>query len=184
MATLHDLLASWQQFYQDLFGFEVDFSGLTVPGRKRGFDRLMEVAQGMTPQRLYDKCAEFFTCWKEANRSLDEIVQSERTAKDGAYAVWFRDVVEADEDLKNLSADDLKKMDIPGITLEERLLMELKCFKETGNHLDIANITLCSGSRDSDGYVPGVCWFVDGLLVFWCPPGYSFPRLRSRRAVS
>jgi len=179
-------LADWQGFYRDLFGLEVDLSGLVVPAKKKGFDRLIVVAQGMTPQRLYDKCAEFFPCWKWADEDLDRVVQSERTAKDGTYAVWFRDVVEADEDLKNLSANDLKTKGIPGITLEERLLYELKYFKETGGHLDIENITLCSGSRCSDGDVPEVGWVPVGrrLSVVWCHPVDSDPGRRSRRAVS
>ena len=180
------LLADWQEFYRGLFGLEIDLSGLSVPGRKKGFDRLIVVAQGMTPQRLYDKCAEFFPCWKWADEDLDRVVQSERTAKDGTYAVWFREGVEADKDLKNLSANDLEKKLIPGITLEERLLMELKYFKETGGHLNIESITLCSGSRYSGGRVPGVRWSPvrRELHVYWCLPGSSSPPLCSRRAVS
>ena len=176
-------LADWQEFYRGLFGLEIDLSGLSVPGRKKGFDRLIVVAQGMTPQRLYDKCAEFFPCWKWVNQNLDECVQSERTAKDGTYAVWFREGVEADKDLKNLSANDLEKKLIPGITLEERLLMELKYFKETGGHLDIESITLCSGSRYSDGHVPKVNWnpVHRKLNVNWYLPENSNPNLRSRR---
>src|SRR3990167_5339132 len=45
-----------------------------------------------------------------------------------------------------------------GITLRERLLMEILYFKETGNHLDIKGWTICSGSRGSDGGVPDVYW--------------------------
>lgn len=176
-------LASWQEFYRDLFGLEVDFSNLSVPAKRKDFNRLIVVAQGMTPQRLYDKCTELFPCWKWTDQNLDERVQSERTAKDGAYAVWFRDAVEADEDLKNLSANDLKKKNIPGITLEERFLMELKYFKETGQHLDRQNFTLCTGSRDSDDVVPRVRWCLDELDVYWYLPGYSRSSLRSRRAV-
>ena len=180
-----NLLASWQKFYRDLFGLKIDLSSLVVPGRKEGFDQLVIVAQGMTPQQLYNKCAKLFPCWKWTDRSLDEIVQSERTAKDGTYAVWCRDVVEADEDLKNLSANYLTKRGITGITLEERLLMELKYFKETGNHLDIADITLCSGSRYSDGRVPEVYWYPDDrrLYVLWCHPEGFSPDLRSRRTA-
>ena len=179
-------LADWQGFYRDLFGLEVDLSGLVVPAKKKGFDRLIVVAQGMTPQRLYDKCAELFPCWKWTDDDLDKIVQSERTAKDGAYTVWFRDVIEADEDLKNLSANDLAKKSIPGITLKERFLYELKYFKETGDHLDVVNWTLCSGSRYSDGGVPRVHWGPVGrrLGVHWAHPESSGPGLRSRRAVS
>jgi len=177
-------LADWQAFYRDVFGFEVDLSGLVVPAKKKGFDRLIVVAPGMTPQRLYDKCAELFPCWW-TDQNLDEVVRSERTATSGPYAVWFRDVVEADEDLKDLSAKDLEKKGIPGITLEERLLMELKYFKETGNHLDTENWTLCSGSRYSDGNVPGVYWIpvYRELGVYWYHPENSDPYLRSRRAV-
>ena len=136
----------------------------------------------MTPQRLYNKCAELFLCRKWI--TIDEEVRSERTGKDGAYAVWFRDTVEADEDLRNLSANSLDKKGIPGIILEERFLMELKYFKEIGGHLDIKNITLCSGSRFSDGSVPRVDWHSGGLGVGWCNPGDSGDNLRSRREVS
>ena len=95
-------------------------------------------------------------------------------------------MIEADEELKNLSANDLKKKSIPGITFEERLLMELKYFKETDSHLDINNWTLCSGSRYSDGDVPEVCWDSDAreFHVFWYHPESSDSLLRSRRAVS
>jgi len=179
------LLYEWERFYQSLFGIKTDFLKLQIPKRQKGFDRLIVVAQGMTPQRLYDKCAEMFPCWKWTNEDLDKIVQSERTAKDGVYAVWFRDTVEADGDLKNLSANDLRKKNIPGITLEERFLMELKYCKETEEHLDIMNVTLCSGSRYSGGSVPRVDWGPGGhgLGVRWCRPEGSGPRLRSRRAV-
>jgi len=177
-------ITDWQQFYHDLFGLEIDLLGLSVPAKKKGFDRLVIVAQGMTLQRLYDNCVKLCPCWKWTDDDLDKIVQSERTAKDGTYAVWFRDVVEADEELKNLSANDLKEKGIPGITLEERLLMELKYFKETGNHLDIKSWTLCSGSRYSGGLVPSVGWHSDGLRVDWYHPVNARGHLRSRRAVS
>jgi len=180
------LLASWQEFYRDLFGLEVDFAGLSMPTQMKGFDRLIVVAQWMTPQRLYDKCAESFPCFpcsKRTNQNLNESVQSERTAKDGAYAVWFRDAVEADEELKNLSANDLKKENIPGITLEERLLMELKYFKETVQHLDRQSSTICSGSRYSDGSVPLVNWRLDRLFVDRYYREYFHRDMRSRRAV-
>lgn len=179
-----NLLTDWQQFYRELFGLEVDFSALAVPRRKKGFDRLIVVVPGMTPQRLYDKCAELFPCWKWTDTDLDKIVQSERTAKDDAYAVWLRDAVEADEGLKSLSADQLKTRGIPGITLEERLLMELKYFKITGNHLDIRNATLCAGSRYSGGDVPHVGWGSGRLGVRWYHSGGAGGGLRSRQAVS
>lgn len=177
------LLSDWQNFYSEL-GIEADFSNLKIPEKQPGFDRLIIVAKGMTPQLLYDKCKELFPCWKWTDENLNKIVESERTAKNSAYAIWVRNRVEADEELKNLSADDLKNKNIPGITLEERLIYELKYFKETKNHLDVKNITLCAGSRCSDGRVPHVDWFFGRLELYWSSSVLRDDGLRARRAVS
>ena len=179
-----ELLADWQVFYRDVFGIEADFSNLTIPTKQAGFDRLLVLAQGMTPQRLYDKCKELFPSWKYTDDDLDKIVISDRTAKDGAYAIWIRDRVEADEELKNLSANQLKQQNISGITLEEREIYELKFFKETGKHLDIQNWTLCSGSRGSVGCVPGAGWHGDEFKASGDDPSGAHDDLRSRQAVS
>ena len=178
------LLSDWAKFYQEVFDLKVDLSFVQLPEKKKGFNRLIIVAPGMTPQKLYDKRKELFPCWKWTDRNLDEIVSSDRSAKDGAYAIWLRDRIEADEELKNLSANDLKRMNIPGVTLEERLLYELKFFKETGKHLDIQNITLGTGSRSDDGSVPRANWCVDRLEVLWFHSGDCDGHLRSRVAVS
>jgi len=177
------LITDWQNFYNDVFGIKVDFSDLQIPNKQSGFDRLIVVAKGMTTQLFYDKCKELFTCWKWTDKNLDKVVESERTAKNSAYAIWIKNKVEADKELKNLSADDLKQKNITGITLEERLIYELKYFKETGSHLDFKNITLCTGSRCS-GCVPDVVWRLDVFRVGWSSSGYRDGLLRSRRVVS
>ncbi|MCX6739928.1 MAG: hypothetical protein NTZ49_01720 [Candidatus Parcubacteria bacterium] len=180
---LADMIADWQIFYREVFGQEVDFSGLKIPERRKGFDRLIILAQGMTPQRLYDKCKQLFPTWKWTEKDLDEIVTSDRTAKDGAYAIWVRDRVEADKELKNLSANALKEKKINGITLEERFVYELTYFRECGRHLDGQNVTLCSGSRYSDGDVPSVGFYTDKVYVDYYNPDDANAGLRSR-AVS
>jgi len=183
LEDISDLLADWKKLYKEVFGIDVDFSNLHVPEYQKGFDRLIVVAQGMKPQMLYDKCAELFTCGKWTEDDLDKIVKSDRIAEAGHYAVWLRGRVEADEELKNKSANMLKEEEILGITLEERFLYELKYFKETGAHLDIKNVTLCSGSRYSDGDVPRVLWYVYGLEVSRYYPDYRNGGLRTRAAV-
>ncbi len=92
----------------------------------------------------------------------------------------FHNVQEADERWKNKSADDLDKLGVKGITLRDRLLFELAYFKETGNHLDVESITLCSGSRDPDGDVPCVDWRGGRLYVYWYDPTCAYGTLRSR----
>ena len=182
---MNNLISEWKEFYNDLFGIKVNFSNLQIPEKPKGFERLIIVAKGMTSQRLFDKCEELFSCWKWTDESLDKVVNSVRAAENGDYAIWLRDRVEPDKELKNLSANKLKKRGISSITLEERLIYELKYFKETGRHLDISNITLCSGSCSSNGFVPGVCWYSDKLRVDWYYPGtHRYDSLRSRQAVS
>ncbi len=92
-------------------------------------------------------------------------------------------VREADEDLKNKSANDLEQEGIAGITLRERLLYELAYFRKTGQHLDIKNVTLCAGSRYSGGDAPHVFWYSDRLNVNWYNPADRNDNRRSRRAV-
>lgn len=177
-----DLIVEWENFYRDI-GIHCDLSGVVIPNDPGGFERVIIMAPGITPQKAYDICAKNFKCWKWTDKDLDKIITSDRPAN--PYAVRFRNRVEADEELKDVSARQLKGQGIQGITLEERLILELKYFKETDKHLDIQNVTLCSGSRDDDGRVPSVDWGGDDgeLRVGWRDPDYSGDGLRSRVAV-
>ena len=186
------ILADWANFYREI-GVEVDLSELRVPTRREGFGRLIVVAKGMSPERVFQKCREHFQCWKYMNESLDEIVfdrdgvdRKFRRSDHETHAVWVRDRDEADKELKNRSANDLAASNIPGITLEACELYELKYFKETGKHLDRKNVTLCAGSRFVDGHVPGVHWSgrSDEMDVLWYDPSRADDVLRSREQVS
>lgn len=138
----------------------------------------------MTLNKAYEACERNFKCWRYAD-DLDKAVPiNDRDPKNGTYAIWIRDRIEADEELKNLSANDLKNKNITGITLLERIILEPKYFKETGKHLDINNLTFCSGSRGSGDYVPDADWRGDRFRVYWNDAVYSGDRLRSRAVVS
>lgn len=177
-----DYITDWQNFYSGLGIDCEELSGVIIPDDPGGFSRELIMAE-VTPQSSYDLCAELFPCQQWPDENLDKIVISDRDTKNGPYAIRFRDRVEADKELKKLSAGDLKERKISGITLEERLIYELKHFKETGEHLDIDNSTLCAGSRSSRGFVPQVRWSVDVLSVRWVRPDSHFSVLRSRQAV-
>lgn len=180
------ILAGWQAFYREI-GIVVDFSGLRIPAKRRGFDRLIAVPQGTKVQQVYDASAELFRCWKYEDVNLDEIVtENDRDPASGSYAIWIRDRVEADEEWKGKLTEELRERGVPGITLLERLLYGLKFFKETGRHLDIKNATLCTGSRCRAGSVPWVYFygFDGGVHVHWYFPRSARDRLRSREVVS
>lgn len=145
--------------------------------------RTVLVSQGATIEGVLTECKKFFPIWRYSDRNLDEMITSERTSKE-TYRITFKDTQEADEEYKNMSANDLKEKGISGTTLLERLIMELDYFKETDKHLDIDNWTLCAGSRSSDGYVPYVYWDVVGLHVRWTHADNRYSDLRARVAVS
>ncbi len=176
-----EILLGWKLFYKELFELELDFANLVIPKRKKGFDRLIVVAKGMTPNKLFAKCKELFPVWKYAD-NLDTITSDRKADHD--YVIWVRDRVEADEEMKNKSANSLKRDGIIGVTLEERLLYELKFFKETGKHLDIVNWTLCSGSRYSYDFVPYVHLYDGKVHVNWYNADHQHDYLRSRQVVS
>jgi hypothetical protein len=187
--SYHKFINEWEKFYQKVFGLTVDLSQVRVPDPRDGFNLLVVMLQGLTAQKLFDKCKELFRAWKWTDKNLDEILDQAKSVHNpanGNYAIWLRDRVEADEELKNRSANNLQQDNVRGITLEGRLLLELFYYWKTGKHLDVQNWTLCSGSRCFGGSVPDVSWSsgVDRLDVSWYGPGSSDDSLRSRETVS
>lgn len=138
-------------------GIIIDPATVVIPERKPGIDRLIINPKGMTHGQLVAYLRTQFDVSLYID-DLDKDVSNNDRTNDKTYAIWVLDSVEADEELKNLSADDLKGKGIPGITLMERLIYEGLYFSETGKHLDVQNVTLCSGSRRSAGVVPRVDW--------------------------
>jgi hypothetical protein len=87
--------------------------------------------------------------------------------------------------MEDLSADRIIRGEpVKVATLHERLIHELDYFLETGNHLDLRNRTLCSGSRHSDGTVPYVRWYGDELIVSWAASSRRRSGLSSRIVVA
>ncbi len=133
--------------------------------------------------KILDECCALFKVWSYwDNEELDKNFPPPKkpTKRQFAYTQ------EPDEEYKDMSANDLEKAGVQGITLRERLLFELLYWKKEGKHLDIKNITLCSGSRSSVGGVPSVRWFpdYDRLCVNWAGLGRAVGPLRSRAVVS
>ena len=187
--SYHNFINEWEKFYKKVFGLTVDLSQVRIPIPRDGFNWLVVMLQGLTAQKLFDKCKELFGAWKWTDKSLNDILDQTKSvcsSINGHYAIWLRDRVEADEELRNRSANNLQQDNVQGITLEERLLLELFYYWKTKKHLDIDNWTLCSGSRYDDGSVPSVGWgcFSDGLSVSWSSPDGARGSLRSRETVS
>lgn len=180
---LKNKLLEWERFYKKHFNRTINLSTLVIPPKQEGFNRLLVIAEGITTDQAYDACTKEFSVWRYAD-DLDKAVPTNDRMPTKTYAIWVRDRIEADEELKNLSVDTLKNRGITGETLLERLIHELKYYDETGTHLDIKNWTLCSGSRSTDGSVPGVYWCGDRLEVSWHSSDNAYGYLRARQVVS
>ena len=145
------------------------------------------VPEGLTCSKVVDALREAGSrVWAYHDDLDQEVTHNDRDPKNGSYAIQVKATVEADQDLKNFSAHKLKEQGHQGITLLERLLLELSYFLTTDQHLDAENITLCAGSRLRGGGVFEVGWdpYNRRVLVFWCYLGYRDDSLRARTVVS
>ena len=181
---LDNVVIDWKKVYETL-GMKVDFNNNDANDPNYW---VVPVFKGVTPnkvvQALRDQNVNVYLYTDDLDKGVP--TNDRDPAKDGDYRVKFLKTVEADPELKDKSADDLKKEGVKGITLLERLLLELGYFLATGNHLDIENVTLCSGSRHSVGYVPYVNWHTDDrkVYVYWRNASDSSVSLRARAVVS
>ncbi len=171
--------------YAEAFGLTLDPASVPIPARSPGFDRLIVVPQGITLGKVVAYLRTKFEV-SLYTEDLDQDVEKNDRTNTTTYAIWVRDVVEADEELANLSANDLTAQKISSETLLERLLHGLLYFTENGKHLDVKNVTLCAGSRTAGGDVSRVYWYagLHRLHVSWYCPGCRDVYLRARAVVS
>lgn len=181
-------LADQRKFFREVYG--KNLPRVKMPQVRPGFGWGLIMAPFMAPQYLFDCSRERFgKSWKWTNDDLDTIIShNDRDAKrDGAYALWCRDRVEADEEHSNRSYNRIIADAIKGMTVAERENLGLWFHWETGGQqLDVKNITLCTGSRCRDGGVPNVHWNDNDskMYVDWYNTDNAHAHLRTREVVS
>lgn len=148
----------WEELWRN-FGVKFDPAKVVIPARQGDFTRVLMMPRYLKQNTLRDICQGLFPC-RFFQSDLDQNVPfHDRFPLAWSYAIRVRDRVEADEELKNLSADQLAKAEIATETLLERLVHEVDFFKTTKKHLDpMSTSTLCAGSRYASyarGKVPG-----------------------------
>jgi hypothetical protein len=180
-----DPLKDWERFYQKAFGRTVDLSGVKIPIKKAGFNRLIVIVPGITLNQVYEVSAKHYRCSRYTEDLDMAIPKHDRDpSKIGAYAIWIRGGDEPDADLMHLSADDLAKKGTQTTTMLEQKIFELKYFLETKKHLDQRNVTLCAGSRLADGSVSSSDWSGDESLWHWYGTDSQSGSLGGREVVS
>lgn len=179
-------LGDWQSFCQRVLKVKLDLSNLRIPSPVDGLERLIITPAGISIDLVVkihkDRKIPF---WKGFSESLESVMQeSERGLVKQTSAIWVRDGQEADDDLQNFSAEMIVAQKIDTERPLERLVHGLKYHDETGEYLDINTVTLCAGSRYSDGDVLCVCRHGAGYVrVAGCAPQAHNPGLRARRAA-
>ncbi len=183
----NEILTIWQKIYYEWFGMEIDISDFQIPENynpEKHF--LVLVAKDITINTVVKAMKKRFNVYLYTEDLNSDVTKNDRSSEGGHYLVLFNKNVEADEEFKNMSTNDLAKKGHKGIILLERLLLEVLYYSETKEHLDINNWTLCSGSRNSGGDVPHVNWCSGNVKLFvnWYDSDYFYVGLRSRVVVS
>lgn len=173
--------AQWKKTYKRM-GIRADYSTLGIIEERPGYWVCLS-PKGSTAQGNYLGLQKLFRCDTSINGNFDEVVESDRSVETSAYYIYVKAVVEADEENKNTSYNQLKAHGFVGITLAERLALEGWYFVTTGKHLDIDNWTMCTGSRCGAGRVPSVRWLDGKLFVDWYHRDDAHGNLRARQAV-
>lgn len=136
----------WELIYANYFNQSVDFSNLIVPPSydpNKHFG--IVVAEGIRINHVVAVLRELFAvdCYLE---DLDSDIKVNDRVADKDYLVFF--------DKK----PEFQVIMMPGITILERLLLDLAYLVITDEHLDGQDYTLCLGSRTSVGRIPTVSW--------------------------
>jgi len=193
----------WQKFYQEVIKKAIpdykipDFENVKVPEYQEGFGWTVIVDKNLTYNQIKKVCEVSFDC--ELNFDLEDIdfAQEERSPqKNGSYAIRIRNREESDKENANMSANQIKEQQIKTMTLLERLILELyhtlglhhrwSNDDYDGNYLDVegGSITLCSGSRYLDGYVPFAGYHEGKFKVLSDVPNGASDDSRARTVIA
>lgn len=174
-------LAAWTAIYQKYFGITPEWPEVDLDKYDPKLYFLIAVAKNISMNNVLDKMECRFSVFP-IYHNLDQDVPKHERMPDDSYIVLAARSVEADPELACMPVRDLDNtLGFQGITLLERMLLELYYYESTGEHLDRETINLCSGSRDFQGDIIGV-QFTDIGFVFDYYEQEEFDyHIRSRR---
>ncbi|MDA2922140.1 hypothetical protein MYX07_02620 [Patescibacteria group bacterium AH-259-L07] len=183
-----DITAEWVQFYKKVFSIGVarELSDIQLPPKQKGIDRYIISTSKISTKDVFKKYQEL--CKAKIFQSSADILDKLRNDRKGAYVILVRDQVKPDMEYERLSARCLQILNVPGMTLKERMLADIKYGKETTphRHLDIETKTLCTGSIYDNGYeqfVPSVEWCAGNPLIRFYKVDEGWNDLSTRKVI-
>ncbi len=185
------ILNEWEKYFREIHQLKADFAGVTIPeADDDDFPWFVCVPEKFSTERAYNGGKQLYSKWKWTGKVLDDvlILSFGRDTRKDPYIVRFRTNWEADEALKNLLPNIIVRKQINTSTLKERLLLGDFLYWKCKRHLDVENITLCTGSCYSGGFgfVPFAHWYSCYREFHVCGdlPVFAHPSLRAREVVS
>ncbi len=172
------VIVGWQDFYKQVFGMSVDFSGIYIPEAVKSFVRILIITQGLTLEQAWEVCTKLFkvsgTYGYDTSDPRREIVCTQRNTA-SSYAISVQNYQNTDNQFAYHSAKDMENTIV--IDLLERLIFEIKYFWENRDkrdrslrHLDSKGLaTICGGCRTKAGLVP-VVRYNFALEIFYRDP--------------
>lgn len=184
-AEWSNTLEYWADLYKRFYNLTPELKGVRPFEHVPSGHRIYIIGEGLSQNAMIESMRSRFTVRTYVDDLDRDIPIHDQHPRRGSYAVAFKDTIEADEDLKNLLADQLAEPErrVKPITTFERFVMEDECLDRTKGHCDVNNVTLCAGSRDRGGRVPGARWGGVRFSVDWYGAASHGPYLRARAAV-
>lgn len=140
----------WEEFYRAVLQIEVDLTSLPVPRPRSDSSVLLVAVPNVSLSQLLAACRGRFPVrdWEDVIQLVAKIGAHDRVAIDRPYAVWLR---RGGVDYPDVPAARLLARGVRGITLPERVLLELRHYVAYRSHLDERSATLCTGTRIGAG---------------------------------
>lgn len=166
---------TWIQFYQDVFNLHLDLAQVEIPCIEPVFSWRMIIAHTLTYELLHEVLTNTLTtcskCEMQDFHNHIRVMQDDRSPRQRTYSFLIRNTIEADSVHRNKPVLSFQEQKLRGITLLERLVLELFFWYQNQKHLDLSGFTVCSGSRWDNNSVPliGVGGVPDGpIRIGYC----------------
>jgi len=176
----------WKKFGNKL-GLKFNMSG-SIPPDRNDFTWIQPpLIKGLGKHGYFQICKEIMPeVWEFTEPRLSD-VPDKRSPLEPPQDKWIRMRAgwRSDEFWKSFGYNMLveKHLDKKFLCLSRTLLQHAFVYWVESKPLDTQTITLCAGSRGSDGSVPGIRWHFGGFNVYHYHPDDASDSLRAREAV-
>jgi len=178
------LITEWEEFYLKYFDIKTNLKDVIIPeitgqGQPK---RLVIIIPIISVNKVIKSLKKQFKVVMEVSGPPAKLKDERNSHK--PYAIWVAKSQEPHRKLRSKSADWAKEQNFSGETLLERLLHGFKYWDETGRHLDETFMTVCTGSRYFNGFVPIVSSAENEISIGQNGTNVSLPVLGLREIYS